>query len=157
MVGLQQILGDDTVGDLPLREAIIVGSGTVIRAAVAQMRHKQVGCVLIVDARGRPSGIFTERLLLNVLTQNVSLDQTAVGDFAEYRCTVLKASDPAIKVWEAIEQNGDRFIFVSDDDGKVIGLTGQRGLAEHVSECFPGEVVMQRIGGKPWMQQREGA
>ena len=113
MVGLQQILGEDTVGDLPLREAIMVGSGTVVRSAVAQMRHKQVGCVLVVDYCGRPCGIFTERLLLSVLTRNVSLDETAVGDFADYRCTVLKASDPAIKAWEAIEKNGDRKTLVA--------------------------------------------
>ena len=157
MVILRELLEGETVGDLPLREAITVKSGTIVRAAVARMRALDLGCAIILDGRLAPVGIFTERSLLDVLVQNASLDESAVGDFADYRCIVVKSSDPASRVWDAVEREGHRFICVTDDAGKVIGLTGQRGLAEYISEYFPGQVMVQRIGGKPWMQQREGA
>ncbi len=157
MVILRELLEGETVGGLPIREAITVNSGTVVRAAVARMRSMEIGCVLIVNTHGFPVGIFTERSLLDVLVQNASLDESAVGDFADDRCTVVKTSDPVSRVWDAVEREGQRFICVTDEAGKVVGLTGQRGLAEYISEYFPGEVMVQRIGGKPWMEQREGA
>ncbi len=157
MVILRDLLDGDTVGDLPIREAITVKSGTVVRAAVARMRSRDIGCVLIINTHGFPIGIFTERSLLDVLVQNASLDESAVGDFADDHCTVVKTSDPVSRVWDAVERQGQRFICVTNEAGKVIGVTGQRGLAEYISEYFPAEVMVQRIGGKPWMQQREGA
>ena len=44
-----------------------------------------------------------------------------------------------------------------DDQGKLVGLTGQKGLMEYVAEHFPGEVMVQRVGEKPYTQSREGA
>lgn len=157
MVMLKEILDGETVGNLPIREAITVRSGTVVRAAVARMRATNLGCALILNARGFPVGMFTEQSLLDALLKNASLDTSAVGEFADYRCTVVKESDPASCVWDAVEREGHRFVCVTDDTGKVIGLTGQRGLAEFLTEFFPGEVMVQRIGGTPWMQRREGA
>ena len=157
MVSLNELLDGETVGDLPIREVITVEAGTIVRAAVARMRAMELGCAVILNFKRVPVGIFTERSLLDALTKNASLDECPVSEFADFQCTVLKNSEPASRVWKAIEQNGDRFICVTDDSGKVIGMTGQRSLAEHVSACFPGEVMVQRIGGKPWMQQREGA
>ncbi len=80
-----------------------------------------------------------------------------MSDFPDSKYLVVKTSDSIGRVWDAIVRDAYRFICVVDDEGKLVGLTGQRGLAEYVSECFPQQVMAQRLGGKPWLDQREGA
>ena len=157
MIAFREGLEQETIGSLPLRDAIVVYPDTVIRAAVAVMRHRSIGCAVIVDIGMVPTGLFTERSLLDALVQNASLDERPVSQFAESHFLSVKSSEPISRVWDAIYQNGFRFICVTDDDGKLIGITGQRGIAEHIADCFPQQVMVQRLGSKPWMQQREGA
>jgi CBS domain-containing protein len=147
----------ETVRSLPLRDPIAVAPNTVVRAAVARMRSLRLGCAVIVDLDRKPIGVFTERSLLSALIQNASLDRRVVGDFTDPSFVQLKSSDPISRVWDAIQHEGARFICVTDDSGRLIGLTGQKGLAEYVSEYFPGQVMVQRLGCTPWMQTREGA
>jgi CBS domain-containing protein len=148
---------DEAVRSLPLRDPIAISPNTVVRAAVARMRSLRLGCAVIVDMEKRPLGVFTERSLLRLLIQNVSLDRSVVGDFADPEFVQIKSSAPISQVWESIRHEGARFICVTDEAGKLIGLTGQKGLAEYVTDYFPREVIFQRLGCKPWMQAREGA
>jgi CBS domain-containing protein len=150
-------VGEDTVRSLPLREAISVTPNTILRAAVARMRATRLGCAVVVDMESKPIGIFTERSLLGALLQHVSLDSRVVGDFLDSAFVMIKNCEPISRVWDAIQRERARFICVTDDDGKLVGLTGQKGLAEYVTDFFPGQVVGQRLGCKPWMQHREGA
>ncbi|NNE00935.1 MAG: CBS domain-containing protein [Pirellulaceae bacterium] len=152
MVDFKQLLDQESVGDLPIREAITVSSGTIIRAAVARMRTAQIGCVVIVDFRGNPMGIFTEQSLLPILVQHVSLDDFTIGDFANYNCVVVKQSDPIRVVWNAIQRNGERFVCVADDDGKLVGLAHRSTLVQHLSTRFPNEAFVGGLGDKPWTQ-----
>jgi CBS domain-containing protein len=154
---LQEILDSETVASLPIREAIAVESGTIARAAVAQMRTRDLGCAVVVDSGGSPIGLFTERCLMKMLTEGRSLDSSPVSDCSDRQCPVVKRDDPIGLVWRLIVQQGARFVCVTDDEGRLVGLTGQRGLSEFLCECFAGEVAVQRIGGTPWMQEREGA
>lgn len=155
---LDGLFDGEPAGTLPLREPILVESGTVVRAALARMRATEIGCAVVVTTGDRPIGLFTERSLLGLLMEDESLlDQRPVSDFTDFDCPVVRDSDPISSVWQVIQTEGARFVCVTDDNGKLIGLTGQRGLAEYVSDCFASEVTVQRIGGQPWMQDREGA
>ncbi len=53
---LKQLLEEDYVASLPIRQAIVVRAATLVRAAVAQMRFKRVGCALSSTTTGGPSG-----------------------------------------------------------------------------------------------------
>ena len=156
-MGFRQDIEQDPVSNLPLRDAVVVRPDTPIREAVALMRAKPLGCAVIVDSANTPSGLFTEQSLLDVLTQNVSLDDRTVSEFSDPGFLAVKSVEPISRVWDAIEHDGLRFICVTDSDGKLTGVTGQRGIAEYLAEYFPQEVVVQRLGSTPWMQQREGA
>ena len=156
-MGFRDDIQQDTISNLPIRDASAVPSDTPIRQAIQFMRDKSLGCVVIVDQAGVPTGIFTEQSLLDVLTKNVSLDERAVGDFCDSGFLAVGSDQPISRVWDAVERDGLRFICVTDGDGKFVGVTGQRGIAEYLAECFPQEVLVQRLGSTPWMQHREGA
>mgnify|MGYP001826963767 FL=1 len=150
-------LNQDTVSSLQLREAIVVQPETSVSEAVALMRAKALGCAVIVDRRGAPQGFFTEQCLLVAILQHASLDDPPVSSFVDPDFVTVQSSEPISRVWEAVRSRGTRFICVTDNDGKIIGVTGQRGLAEYVAEYFPQQVSVQRVGSTPWMQNREGA
>lgn len=156
-MGFREDLEQDQVSSLSLRDAIIVRSETTIGEAVGLMREKSLGCAVIVDPSGTASGIFTEQSLLAALTQHESLHEQTVGNFSDPGFLSLPSSAPIARVWDAIEQDGLRFICVTDDGGQLIGVTGQRGIFEYLADCFPQQVLVQRLGSKPWMEQREGA
>ena len=66
-------------------------------------------------------------------------------------------TDPVDIMLDAMDQKNTRFVVVVEPDGKVCGLTGQKGLMEYIAGYFPGEVMVQRIGTKPYPSSREGA
>ncbi|QDT10180.1 cyclic nucleotide-binding/CBS domain-containing protein [Planctomycetes bacterium K23_9] len=157
MLSFKEDLASTPVSALATREAIVVQPGTVVRAAIAQMRAHSLGCAVIVDYSQHPIGIFTEQSIIKLLARGVSLDNCPVQDFADPTFLSVNHADPIEHVWDAIQQDGVRFVCVIDDDGKLIGITGQRGVAEYVADCFATQVTVQRLGSTPWMQQREGA
>lgn len=116
----------ERVRDLPLRDAILVDSYTVVRAAIALMRTKSLGCAIIVKAGQIPCGIFSERSVLEVLDSGASLDEQPVCNFADKSFVCVSEDDPIELVWDAVQVNGARFVCVTDREGKAKGLTGQR-------------------------------
>ncbi|QDV88843.1 CBS domain-containing protein [Planctomycetes bacterium TBK1r] len=156
-MGFRGELDQDTVGNLPLRDAIAVQHDTTALDAVKLMREKSLGCAVIVDQGGTPTGLFSEQSLVDMLARDLSLADHVVGDFTDAGLLVVRSSDPISRVWDAVERDGLRFVLVTDDEGKLIGVTGQRGIAEYLAERFPQQVLVQRLGNTPWMQQREGA
>lgn len=156
-MSFREELERDLVRSLPISSAIAVHTGTVVRAAVALMRTHSMGCAVIVDHACVPIGIFTERSVVGLLFQNASLDSRSVHEFADPKFFKVKESAPISQVWNAMRIDGVRFACVTDDSGKLIGITGQRGVSEYVADCFAPLVTAQRYGSTPWMLEREGA
>ena len=156
-MSFRQDLELETIASLELREAIIVNPYTVVRAAVAAMRYRSLGCAVIVDYHRRPAGIFTERSVIDALTKDASLDDSVVYEFADPSFIQAKVTDPIARVWQAVQEAAARFVCVTDTKNNVVGITGQRGLAEYLADCFARQVTVQRLGSTPWMRQREGA
>jgi CBS domain-containing protein len=155
---LQENLKRECVSDLPLREAIVIQTDTTVSAAIELMRERQLGCAVVTDADGKPLGTFTERTIIDlVLQQPDNLNALAVGDYMDEEWFSVKQTDSICTVLETIQRRAARFVCVLDEDGKVVALTGQKGLSEYVAEHFPRQVVAQSVGGKPGMETREGA
>lgn len=156
-MGFCEDLNTDPVSTLPIRNAPVVQPDTSIQDAIAAMLARSLGCAVIVDSNGFPTGLFTEQALLDALSDKPELKGLAVSDYSDPAFLVVNTGDPIMRVWDAIENDGLRFVCVVDDQGKLVGVTGQRGIAEYVAECFARQVVVQRLGSTPWMNQREGA
>ncbi len=154
---IREELGHELVGSLPLRDAIMIEPYTVVRAAIAIMRTKSLGCAIIVTPGRVPCGIFSERSVLDALVQGASLDEHPVCEFADSSFVCVSETEPISSVWDAIQIKGARFVCVTGRDGRVRGLTGQRGVAEYVADCFAKQITVQRLGETPWMCEREGA
>lgn len=156
-MGFREDIEEDMVGSLSLRDAIAVDERTILRAAIALMRSHSLGCAIIIDQHFRPTGLFTEQSVIQVLVSGASLDEVPVSAFADPDFFVARSSDPILKVWNAVVHSGARFVSVTDEAGRLVGVTGQRGLSEYVCDCYSKQISVQRLGSAPWMLQREGA
>jgi CBS domain-containing protein len=157
-MGLKENLRSEPVSSLPLRKPVIVNPGTTVRAAIEQMRAKRLGCAIVVDEGGKPIGTFSEARLVDLLLSRPSaLDEDCVDRHLDKDWAAVRETDPISSVLSAMQSKNLRFVCVTDEGGKAVALTGQKGLMEYVAEHFPQQVLVQRLGGRPATEKREGA
>ena len=154
-MGLFENMKTEKVSELNLREPVVVSGDDKVRDVIAAMRKGQLGCAILVDDDRKPVGMFTESLLTQIVFEDILDDP--VKKHAADRWPQIQLSDPIVTVLEAMEVKNIRLMSVVDDDGRVAGVAGQKGLMEYVADHFPGQVMVQRVGQKPYMQEREGA
>jgi len=157
-MGLVESVKTERVCDLPWREAAMLGEDASVASAIEQMRAKEIGCAFVVDEMGRPLGFFTERKVIEMLASGYEgLDDIPVSEHLDEAWFSVNQNAPLCDAVDAIQRRHARFLCVTDDEGRALGLTGQKGFAEYVAEHFPQQVMVQRIGGKPGLETREGA
>jgi CBS domain-containing protein len=156
-VGLRQNILDDPIAELDLREVLAVTPQTPVREAVALMRRKRLGCVVVLDEQNRPVGKFTERLLLNLLHRNPQAMEDPIEPHMSRDPESLGLTEPIAKLLDLMQRKSLRFVIVTDDHGKAGGLTGQKGLMEYIAEHFARLVKVQEMDAKLSIDQREGA
>lgn len=157
IMGLFENVRNETVSRLALRPTVIIESDATVRDVVEQLREAHLGCAIATDADGKPRGMFTEAMLRSLIAQDPAAINEPVESHLAKTFPWVKTSDRIETVLAAMEAKNVRFVVVVDDDGAVVGLTGQKGLMEYVAEHFPGEVLVQRVGTKAYPEKREGA
>lgn len=156
-MGLQENLHSETVRELALRAPVTVHPDTSVREVVEKMKAQRLGCAIVVDASHKPLGMFTESMLIDRLAGGERELNTSVSEWMATQWPCVNENDPIVDVLDAMRTRNVRFLCVVDNDGKLVGLTGQRGLLEYVADHFPSQVMVQRIGGTPHLRSREGA
>jgi len=156
-MGLKENLRNEPVSRLALRVPVVASAAATVRESILQMRERKLGCVIIVDDDHRPLGIFTEGMLRLMLVGNPAAIEERLGDHMKRDVRWVQLTDPVIRVLQAMQNEKTRFVGVTDSEGRLVGLTGQKGLMEYVAEHFPQQVMVQRIGVAPYSVKREGA
>ncbi len=156
-MSLHENIRTEPVSELPLRKAITVDPASSVREAITEMRQKRLGCAIVVDTEDKPIGMFTETMLDRLLLEgSCQLDELIEVHMAQ-QVSCVKTSDPIVMVLDAMQSRDVRFVCVVNENGRVVGLTGQKGLMEYIAEHFSREVMVQRVGSSPYPRQREGA
>ncbi len=156
-MGLFENMKTETVSRLNLRPPVLVTPDQKVRDVVKAMRERNLGCAILVDPDRKPVGMFTESMLTQIVANHPELLDEPVGEQAAEHWAQVSLSDPITSVLEALEIKNIRFLSVVDEEGRVAGLAGQKGLMEYIADHFPREVLVQRVGQKPYMVHREGA
>ena len=156
-MGLYENMVTEPIRQLALREAITISGELSVRDAVLQMRERKLGCVIVVDDQHKPQGMFTEAMLRRLLIDDRSVLDDSVQDHMEKQFPCAEITDPVVTILEAMQAENHRFVCVVDNEGRVAGLTGQKGLMEYIADHFPQLVLTQRTGVEPPRSQREEA
>ena len=156
-MGLQENLQAEQVCSLPLRDPVTVSPNTSIADVVEAMKTQRLGCAIVVDADRRPIGMFTESQLVRMQAEEQSNYDVPVSQIMSQDWPSLKQKAPIVDVLKSMRKHNVRFIIVVDEEGGLAGLTGQRSMLEYIADHFPGQVMVQRIGGPPHLHNQEGA
>ena len=156
-MGLQENLRTETVERLEIRQPVVAQPDSTVQDAVRQMRERNLGCVVVVDPDGKPVGIFTESMLIDLIAHHREKLKEPLSDHMTGQIPWVRNTDPITDVLQAMQLKNIRLLCVVDQHDRLIGITGQRGLMEYIAEHFPGDVNVQRIGMAPWLGDREGA
>ena len=110
-----------------IRDGVISCKSTdPITCAVAKMYMNNVGSVLIIDEDEKPVGIFTERDLVRVVAEGISLDTPLVKVMSRKLITANTSESVISAAMKMIENNIRHLPVV--EEGKAVGMVSIRDL-----------------------------
>jgi CBS domain-containing protein len=106
-------------------EPVVCDETFTVRAALRRMNEMHVGAIVVVDARRRPAGIFTERDLLRAMPD---LDLEApITRLMVPEPLALPAHTPSYEAALLMVEHRIRHVLVTDEE-KLVGVVSERGL-----------------------------
>ncbi len=124
------------VNDIMIKDPVTMQKNATVKECVTTLFKLRIGAVIVIDAERRIEGIFTERDLIRVIAQGISLD-TALADVMSTN-VVTVASDSAFgEAKELMRLYRVRRIPVVDSDCKLVGLVSIRRIIDEFFELIP--------------------
>jgi CBS domain-containing protein len=126
-----------------------------VAEAVALMREKSVGCVLVCVDR-KMVGIFTER---DLLRRVMGLDKplsAPVGESMTHQPVTVHPKDPIATAIRRMEEGGYRHLPVVVED-KPTGILSVKRIVHYLVEHFPATVYNLPPHSRTFLPRREGA
>jgi CBS domain-containing protein len=126
------------------RNPVSCTEDTTLGEAVQRMHAERVGSIVVVDARGLPSGIFTTVDLLEAVASRVPLD-TRIAERMTARPVSLEEDATLADAALAMARHGFRHVVVTRD-GRLAGVVSERDL-----------FALQRLGLRRTAERIRGA
>ena len=108
--------------------AVVVAHGTPIGQALTTMEARRIGSLPVVDADGRPLGIFTRQDVIGRLVLPQRDLATAIGDVMSAPAIALPATATAADAALVMARSGVRHVVLTDEAGRVAGVVSERDL-----------------------------
>jgi len=121
------------------REPVVCTEGETLRTAVQRMHEAQVGAIVVVDAHGRPTGIFTERDLLSAMP-DVPL-QAPITEVMVREPLSLPEHTPSYEAALLMMEHRIRHVLVTEE-GRLLGVVSERDLFS-LQRLGLGELTME--------------
>jgi CBS domain-containing protein len=153
---LSRNLRADPVSRLQPTPPLAVDASRTVADAVAALRRRNVGCLLVTRA-GKLVGIFTERdLLKRVLAPGQPLDTPLETVMTPDPVTVGPRDAVKVAV-KRMEKGGYRHLPVVDAANRPVGILSARKVVAYLVEHFPGLVHNQPPALNKFPETAEGA
>ena len=139
---------NDTVGVLAPAEPVCLREIATVTEAAQRMLQAHQAAVLVVDARGRLTGIFTERdLLTRVIGRGIDPKATALSAVMTPNPEVLSLRDRVAYAVHCMSVAGYRTVPLVDADGKPVGIVTVSDVIRWLANLFPTTVLNLPPGG----------
>ena len=149
-------LTTESIDHAKIDPPLSVSPQTSLRDVLLTLKQHGEGSVLITDAEGRLTGIFTERDALGHLSGDCDLDVPIERVMVQKPDTV-KNTDTVAAVIRRMSERKHRRIPVVDDDGRPTGVVKTSGIVHYLVEHFPQTVYNLPPNPNRGMEEREGA
>jgi len=144
---LRGALLNDTIAVLSPAEPICLAEGATVHEAVQTMLARRQAGVLVTDAMGRLTGIFTERdVLTRVVGKDLDARRTALAGVMTRNPEALTARDRVAYAVNRMSVAGYRTIPLVDPEGRPIGVVTVSDVIRWLANLFPEAVLNLRPG-----------
>ena len=129
------------------QKILVAPAKTTVREAARLMQQTRVGAMMVVDAHGHLTGIFTERdALFRVLAPGRDPASTRVSEVMTKRPQSIHPDKPVGHALHMMYENGFRHVPVVED-GRPVGMISARdALGPELSEFDSDVKRRQQIG-----------
>ena len=139
---------DDTVGVLAPAEPVCLRESATVADAAQRMLKAHQAAVLVVDAAGRLTGIFTERdLLTRVVGRGLDPKGTTLSVVMTADPEVLSLRDRVAYAVHCMSVAGYRTVPLVDGDRKPVGIVTVSDVIRWLASLFPTTVLNLPPGG----------
>jgi CBS domain-containing protein len=139
---------NDTVGVLGPAKPLSLNETATVMDAAHRMVQAHQAAVLVVDARGKLTGIFTERdLLTRVVGRGIDPKVTALSAVMTPNPEVLSLRDRVAYAVHCMSVAGYRTVPLVDADGKPVGIVTVSDVIRWLANLFPSTVLNLPPGG----------
>jgi CBS domain-containing protein len=148
-------LNSESVSRTFIDPPLTVAGQTSLREVLQLLKQCRQGHILICEDDCL-QGIFTERDVLRLTLEGVSLDQP-ISELMQSQVDVLSPHDSVGTSIARMAEGGYRHMPVVDKDGRLTGVSRVTGILRYLVEHFPS--IVYNLPPKPHhsTQHREGA
>lgn len=133
---------NDTITMLEPAEPICLPATATVAEAIERMLARRQAGVLVVDADGRLTGIFTERdVLMRVAGQGRNAAGTTLGEVMTPDPEALRAGHRIAYAVHSMSVAGYRTVPIVDADGKPVGVVTVSNVIRWLAGLFPEAVL----------------
>lgn len=126
------------VGELCIREVVIIHGRDTIREAAKLMRFHHVGNVVAVENKNGeniPIGILTDRdIVLGLIATDVDIDAVTVGDVMSREILSAREDEDMFTALKRMRQHGIRRMVVVNEHGSLEGILAVDDIIALLSE-----------------------
>jgi CBS domain-containing protein len=124
-----------TIRSLSPPAPISISPKTSVGGAIQTLVNKRIGC-LLVESGEELVGIFTERDVLNRVSENPNVMDRPVEEFMTKAPTMVRLDDSIAYALHAMDLGGYRHLPVIDGQGKPKGIISIRDILGYLCDRF---------------------
>ena len=124
------------VDDIMVKDPVSLDKNVTVRECVGVLYKMRIGGVVVVEADKRVVGIFTERDLLRVIAQGMSLD-TRLEDVMSTNVVTVTSGSLFGEAKEMMRLYRVRRIPVVDGEGRLVVLISIRHIVDYLFVIIP--------------------
>lgn len=111
------------IGDICSKPAVTAAPETTVQEAAHRMRTRKVGALVIVNGKGEPTGILTDRdIVVGVVALGQDPAKTQVGALVRRKPTVIREDKGVLDATKLLSKHGIRRLPVVSKEGKLTGI-----------------------------------
>lgn len=134
---IELALTEEPVAELKPKPPVTVFAETPLANAIWLMRTHNIGCLLVTDAEGKLTGIFTERDVLDKIACQVEdLTQVTIGEYMTPNPSVVRMDAPIAHVLHLMSLHHFRHVPIVDEEGHPQGVVSSRDVLDYIEHNF---------------------
>ena len=111
------------IGQICSKPPVTASPDTTVREAAHRMLTRKVGAVVVVNRRGKPIGIVTDRdIAVKVVAQGADPAVVRVGSLIRRQPTVIAEEAGVLDATKLLSRRGIRRLPVVDRSGGLVGI-----------------------------------